>query len=230
MPERKVGIAFSCLNCEQSFNTSNAPVVHIGPGRGNPPAPAPTPAPVAAEPVARTVLSRSHLCSHPDCARELTAIGKRSSTLQCPHCHRSTSIYAILHRCGECDALLETPRRCLGTALRCPVCREPLSVPSDILYNDERALPDHTWFAFRCHGCGSPLQAPSSHARQEAVCPRCERPLTIPQVGERVTAPPPGADRDLTRALHSQLTRPCPHCGQPAPRQTRLCRHCGKGM
>src|SRR5437764_1082320 len=160
LPERKMGVSFACLNCEQSFETANAPVVHIGPGRGNPPPGATAPVPVPAEPaepVARTVLSRSHLCSHPDCAGELVAHGKRRASLECPHCHRTTSVYAVLHHCPECDALVETPRRCVGSTIRCPVCREPMTVPSDVLYNDDRALPDHTWLGFRCCHCGAPL-------------------------------------------------------------------------
>ena len=232
LPERKVGMPFGCLNCEQSFDTGTAPVVHVGPGRGNPPIPPPTPvAPaVAVEPATRTVLTRSHLCSHPDCERELTAIGQRNATRDCPHCHRPTSLYAILHRCPECDAILETPRRCAGSSIRCPVCMEQLKVPSDVLYNDDRKLPDHTWLAFRCHGCGAPLQCPASEARNEAVCPQCQRALTIPVAGERVAAPPAGAAIDVRASLHSQLTRTCPACNRPSPRQAVACRHCGNRL
>ncbi len=230
LPERKVGVAFCCLNCEHNFDTSTAPVVHVGPGRGNPPAPAAPGAresPIEAERAARTVLSRSHLCSHPGCERELTAIGKRNATRECPHCHQPTSIYAILHRCSECDVLLETPRRCMGSMIRCPVCMEQITVPAEALFNDERKLPDHTWLGFRCHGCGAPLQCPSSEARKEAVCPQCQRVLTIPVAGERVAASPAGLAIDGHHGLHTQLTRTCPGCNRPSPRQSVACRHCG---
>ncbi len=227
LPERKVGVEFCCLNCEKLFNTSTAPVVHVGPGRGNPPAPT-EPAAAAAESLARSVLTRSHLCSNPGCEREITAIGKRSATRECPHCRRPTSIYAVIHRCQECDTLLETPRRCMGSSIRCPVCMETLTVPSDVLFNDERKLPDHTWLGFRCHRCSAPLQCAGELAGKEAVCPQCHRALTIPLAGERVALPPAGTAVDVRHALNSQLTKTCPSCGSASPRQAVACRHCGK--
>lgn len=229
LPERKVGMTFGCLNCEASFDTAAAPVVHVGRGRGNPPA-LPMPPADAVEQAARTVLTRSHLCAHPDCERELTAIGNRDTTRECPHCHQPTSVYAILHRCPDCDALLETPRRCMGSAIRCPVCMEQITVPSDTLYNDDRKLPDHTWLGFRCHGCGAPLQCAASEARKESVCPQCQRVLTVPLAGERVAAVPAEAAIDMRAALHSQMTRSCPSCNCLSPRQAVTCRHCGKRL
>lgn len=222
-PESKVGIDFSCLNCNTGYNTAKAQVVHIGPGRGNPPPAEKAPSVT----VARTVLTRSHLCSNENCGKELKETGQRYSTRECPHCQKPTSLYAVLHRCPECDTLLETPRRCMGSSIRCPLCMEPLTVPSDILHNDERVLPDHTWLGFRCPGCQSPLQAPSAQARQEAGCPNCNRVLTIPCAGERVAALPAGPALDIRQALHTQLTKSCPKCNQPSPRQALVCRLCG---
>jgi hypothetical protein len=104
---------------------------------------------------------------------------------------------------------------------------ESMTVPSDVLYNDERKLPDHTWLGFRCFACGEPLQCSASEARKEAVCPQCQRALTIPVAGERVAAAPAGHAVDVRQALHAQMTRTCPGCNRPSPRQAVVCRHCG---
>jgi hypothetical protein len=107
---------------------------------------------------------------------------------------------------------------------------EPLTVPSDILHNDERALPDHTWLGFRCPGCQSPLQAPSSQARHEAVCPNCNRVLMIPAAGERVASLPAAPAIDMCQMLHTQLTKSCPKCNRPSPRQAQVCRYCASRL
>ena len=55
---------------------------------------------------------------------------------------RGESLATPGSHCPECDALLESPLVSQGQTSRCPACREHLTIPSDVLFNDEREQAD----------------------------------------------------------------------------------------
>jgi hypothetical protein len=233
-----------CLFCDQCFDLSAAPelVPELPPKiRGaqtaQPPAPAPQPA-VAPVPPPRSVqqsepdeapqrthLTAPHLCSH--CEAELPATGQRRSNRTCPGCQRPTSVYAVLYRCPNCDALLESPSRQQEARGRCPVCNDFLMVPCDVLFNDGREPPDHTWFAFPCPSCHQELRSPPAGANRSAVCPHCWRVVPIPKGGDGIVPNPVRPDPEPVEWLQAERTRPCPVCGLVMAARGRVCRGCG---
>jgi predicted RNA-binding Zn-ribbon protein involved in translation (DUF1610 family) len=156
----------------------------------------------------------------------LPAIGHRRGTLDCPHCGRPTSVYAVLHHCPECGLLLESPLRQRGSHARCPWCQEQLPVPSDALFNDDREPPDPSWFAFACPSCSQELRARPRDANTTAVCPDCLRPLTVPTGGEAVV-PPSSFLPDSPELHRDEPRRRCPHCDELIARRAKECRACG---
>jgi len=180
LPDRRRGIYFCCLNCEHGFDTGTANVLSRRASQNEREAPA-TPT-VAADGLAETKLTSRHECLH--CREGLPGIRQRRTNLECPHCKRLTSVYAVLHHCPECDALLESPLASQGQTGRCPACKEHLTIPSDVLFNDGRDQPDDTWFVFPCPSCRRALCSPPADARKSAVCPHCLYPLVIPFAGE----------------------------------------------
>ena len=183
LPDRRQGIYFCCLNCEHGFDTGTASVLSRRVAQNE--CPAPPPPAASRDGLVETRLTSAHQCFH--CRETLPAIRQRRTNLDCPHCGRLTSVYAVLFHCPECDALLESPLARQGETGRCPACREHLTIPSDVLFNDGREQPVHTWFVFPCPGCRWALHSRSADARKSAVCPHCLYPLVIPLAGEAAT-------------------------------------------
>ncbi len=225
-----------CLCCCTVYDISAAPILVSKrqeklagrarlPSQVSPAVPLPAPSPADG---AASRLMIPHRCCH--CEGELPATGRRHTTnCSCPHCHRPASVYAVLFHCPECDALLESPLRQVGAYGRCPVCHDSLIVPSDLLFNDDRVHPDHTWFAFACPGCRLRLQSPPSGANKTAVCPHCLHVLTVPAGGEAVVFAPLPAEKPLV-PTPSEPQRRCGGCGLLTAARGRECHNCGAAM
>jgi hypothetical protein len=151
----------------------------------------------------------------------------RRSNLDCPHCKRTTSVYAVLHRCPECATLLESPLSRQGTLGSCPACGDRLTIPFDVLFNDDRDVPDPTWFSFDCPSCRQFLRSKPADANKTAVCPLCLRSMTIPTAGEPVVPQLPAILDDASAALEGEIVRHCPRCGLHMAARSHVCRVCG---
>jgi DNA-directed RNA polymerase subunit M/transcription elongation factor TFIIS len=184
LPDCRRGTYFCCLNCEHGFDTGTASVLSRKAAQNEREVRA-TPSPITNACLVSTQLTSPHQCHH--CHESLPAIHQRRTDIHCPHCSRRTSVYAVLYHCPECGAVLESPLARQGETGRCPACREHLTIPSDVLFNDGREKPDHTWFVFPCPGCRWALHSRSADARKSAVCPHCLYPLVIPLAGETAT-------------------------------------------
>src|SRR5262249_42971563 len=106
-----------------------------------------------------------------------------------------------------------------------PGCGEQLTVPTDALFNDEGAEPDHTWFAFSCPACNRRIKARPEDAHLTAVCPHCQRALRVPPGGRAAVAARPAQEK--AGPLAGMWRRPCSCCGRPVPVGARVCRACG---
>ena len=225
LPDLRLGIVHLCYNCDHPFETRTAPILsRKGPRSGERPTP-PTPAPGEAGPAVQTRLTAAHCCTQ--CREALPATGLRRSSLVCPSCKQTTSVYAVLHYCPECPTLLESPLSRQGGLGRCPACREHLTIPYDVLFNDGREPPDPTWYAFDCPSCRQTLRSKPADANKSAVCPFCRRSLTIPAAGEPVVPQIPATIEDVSAALESEIVRHCPQCGLQVAARARACQSCG---
>lgn len=225
LPDRRLGIHHRCLNCEHAFDTHTAPVLsRKGQRQGEQPAP-PSAPPEEHRRADHVRLTAAHHCTH--CGGSLSGTGLRRSSVDCPHCQRNTSVYAVLHHCPECATLLESPLSQQGTLGSCPACGERLTIPFDVLFNDGREQPDHTWFSFACPNCRQELRSKPGDANKTAVCPLCLRPQKIPAAGEPVVPQLPPLTEDLAAEIEAEIVRHCPRCGLQMAARSRVCRSCG---
>jgi hypothetical protein len=193
------------------------------------PAPVPSSGAITCpSPVLQPSLTSPHHCAN--CDASLGPVGKRRTTVECGQCRRQTSVYAVLHRCPKCDALLESPLRTREMPVRCPVCEASLQVPTDVLFNDSQVRPDHTWLAFTCPACFLRLQTSPWNVLKEAVCPHCWRTVKIPVAGNSALACRPHTVERNVNDMLTDLHRNCPACNSPVPRQAGVCRHCGEPL
>ncbi len=167
----------------------------------------------------RPQLTSPHPCHQ--CHRDLTSpTGHRRCTVICPACQLPTSVYAVIHYCLNCGALLESPSRRQGTEAPCPVCARSLTVPQDFLFHDREEAADETTFGFPCPHCRRALQTSPRHAGETAVCPHCLRPSVVPPCGYLVEV--------RGRSPTAGTTRPCGFCELEIPTRAPFCPHCGK--
>jgi hypothetical protein len=180
-----------------------------------------------------TLLTSRYLCQHPDCGEPIEqATGLPRSTLICPACSRPTSAYAVLYRCGGCQAFLETPRPVTGgpvtpPAQRCPNCRRDNVVPQDVLQRRGETFLGTDAFGVSCPNCAARLQTEKRYARARAVCPCCLFVIRVPEYGSAAALPPHRA-ADPVEALGRGGSSRCRHCHQAVPTRARLCPFCGE--
>ncbi len=221
MPSDRVGAQFTCLRCETTYDTGRASAAALE--IQMPEAP-PEP---EAHSCPATRLTRPHICSRHNCNGQQTATGQRVTTVRCKACEQPTSIYAVLFRCEECDALLESPRCRIGKQEHCPDCAEFLTVPGEDLFNDEREQPDHDWYSFECIHCRTRQCSHRRNAGKQEVCPECYRVFEVPPSGQPVL-PPPSLPGDGLGSSPPSVSRHCPKCGSSMPKQAIVCRACGR--
>jgi DNA-directed RNA polymerase subunit M/transcription elongation factor TFIIS len=176
----------------------------------------------ARTPVA-SILAAPHLCQH--CKHAIQSpTGFRRSSVDCPSCGCSTSVYALLFHC-RCGACLETPTSQSGEEIDCPSCGERQTVPWDVLEKHNPDPADENWFAIECQNCSVQAVAHKEDVGTLAVCPACLSPLTVPHWGERLAQAKPA--RDALEALQDGGEAHCPQCRQLIPKSSRLCPKCG---
>jgi hypothetical protein len=150
-------------------------------------------------------------------------VGRSRDTIVCPHCNRPTSIYAVLHQCPGCRALLESPLRDADSETNCPRCNYRLVVPTPLLSRSVSLDAPGNYF-LRCPDCHCTLQTSPKHAYRWSVCPDCRIAFRIPPHGESDAQTAPFPDADGTLLESSQRT--CPRCRQHIPIRAGRCPNC----
>lgn len=242
LPEPRLGMTFTCLNCNIAYDTGTARVLKrsasstgsqsgqkmassTGSQQEHRTTSTAEPQTVEKSTKPKTTLTTMHSCSNCHCA--LGPIAQRRKTLECPECHRSTSVYAILHLCPGCGAILESPRASQGQSCRCPGCFEGITVPMDVLFHDEHDKPDYEWYRFHCPNCSANHTAKQTVAGKPVVCSSCLCSFEAPMTGEAVLPPRTLPVEEPGEALAPHGYRHCPHCGKQIPQFTKTCRDCG---
>jgi hypothetical protein len=165
-----------------------------------------------------------------ECGHEIfEAAGRRQSSRVCPGCQRRTSVYAVLHRCGKCGVVLESPLRCSGSLCPCPQCNAQFTVPHDEVLVRDDPLVEPDWPSFACAACGVWLAAPPGRAGTAGCCPSCLAPFPVPLLSHgRQHRPEPGTPHaDHGTRLRPEFCRRCRSCRTPLPHRAVACPRCG---
>lgn len=162
------------------------------------------------------------IAPHPchQCHAPITqVIGKSRTTLKCPTCQNSTSVYAVHFRCRECNVLLEAPTAEAGNPHPCPSCRKTQVVPGCIVEDTvPKAEGAADWFGFYCPSCWDNVVVKKTDVGRLAACPHCQVTFTVPHCGHQaetaVSAPSP------------LLEKHCPRCALLIPLGAAVCPMC----
>ncbi len=153
--------------------------------------------------------------------------GLRRCTVLCPSCRRKTSVYALIHHCPHCRALLESPESHAGRNATCPNCRRSLAVPADLLLRGGHVAAEDS-FLFRCPACSRVVESRRADAGKLAICPHCLVALRVPYSGSSHATQLTEAALDVTEAIQRGTNTRCRHCGLEMPKRAEKCPMCGR--
>ncbi len=94
--------------------------------------------------------------------------------------------------CPSCRSPVPVPPGAAGKAGRCPTCEARVTFPADP--GDAKPVPKAAAkVAVRCGACGTKLSVDAKFAGKRVKCPKCSKPVAIP---DNRAAPPPSAADD----------------------------------
>lgn len=132
----------------------------------------------------------------------------------------------ILVVCSHCGEKGNAPDSAVGKKVRCPKCRQPMTVPggsgNPTTSTKKKPSPtsEKSVIQFSCPSCMQELEAPTSAVGQQMTCSDCDQKLWVPRVSSqspRSNPPPASTSNKLPAQPAATPSSPSP---SPSPVMT----------
>ena len=148
--------------------------------------------------------------------------GRLRSTHKCGWCDKTTSVYSILHLCGGCNTLLESPRRESSSTFKCPTCNFVGLTPADFLEATdsvmvERSANNPVFYEFPFPSRDEAWACRITDSGKLTACPECQVAFQVPCYGEHLS---------FERSIFATPKIRCNKCRHAIPKTLSQCPIC----